>query len=57
MFEIKHVNSRTTLASSSIRPSKEIIISISSLNFKLMGMANLNHHLTTNDLYIGLKYK
>jgi hypothetical protein len=40
-FETRHVNSRTTLASSSIKPSKEIIVSISSLNFKLMGMAKL----------------
>jgi uncharacterized protein (DUF488 family) len=45
IFEVRHVNSRKTFESSSIRPSKEIIVSISSLNFKLMDMENFKTSL------------
>lgn len=42
MLEISHVNSRATLASFSIMLSKEVKVSISSLNFKFMDMEKIS---------------
>jgi hypothetical protein len=42
MLEARHVNSRATLASFSIMLSKEVKVSISSLNFKFMDMKKIS---------------
>jgi hypothetical protein len=49
MLATKHVNSITTFAFSFIKLSKEVVISISSLNFPLVDMKKIMHYLTTND--------
>jgi hypothetical protein len=42
MLQAKHVDSKTTIASSFIRLSKEVVVSISSLDFRFMDMAKFN---------------
>jgi len=56
MLEGKHDNSKTTFTSSSIKLLK-VTQSTSSLNLNSWIWKRLMHHLTTNELNIGSKYK